>query len=183
MTLVAFTIPDDPAALPGWLEQRLLAPDFGRFVAELSAVCAPRGRTHVPARQLLGDWYRKALSDGLKGIPAGVLQQLLRHPKCLLELQEAVLTEGGPYWDEVASGEEITPALDRGKAALEAMFVAAPPALAIPRHEPGELRSSPPAHARGSLADQLPRPTRSYFTWAVVSTALAACLLVAVGVL
>ena len=73
MTLVAFTIPDDPAQLPGWLESRLVAPDFGQFVAELAAAYPERGPV-LPARQLLGDWYR-ALSDGLGGVPVGVLQQ------------------------------------------------------------------------------------------------------------
>ena len=37
MTLVTMTIPDDPAELPRWLERRLVAPDFGQFIAELSA--------------------------------------------------------------------------------------------------------------------------------------------------
>jgi hypothetical protein len=182
VTLVAFTIPDDPAALPGWLERRLVAPDFARFVAELAAAHPERGRARLPARQLLGDWYRKALSDGLAAVPTGVLQQLLRHPHCLLELQEAVLTEGGPYWDDVAErADELTPAVDRGRAALEAMFDATPPRANPERERRGGRTTTPLAEPANAAESR--RPPRSYFTWAVVSSALAACLLVAVGYL
>jgi hypothetical protein len=177
VTLVAFTIPDDPARLPGWLEARLVAPDFGRFVAELSAAYPERGRA-VPARQLLGDWYRKALADGLAGVPTGVLQQLLRHPRCLLELQEAVLAEGGAYWDEVANrAAELGPAVERGRSALEAVLAPAPTQANPERQRRGE--ASTPSLTVGVR----PEKPRSYRTWALVSSALAACLLVAVGYL
>jgi hypothetical protein len=197
VTLVAFTIPDDPAQLPGWLESRLVAPDIGRLVAELAAAYPERGRA-IPARQLLGDWYRKALADGLGGVPAGVLQQLLHHPRCLLELQEAVLTEGGAYWEEVAHrAEELTPAVERGRSALDAIFAAesgplAPradsvaavcdPGATRPRETPASQRPATPLAER---ADHTPgqRPTRSYRNWALASSALAACLLLAVGYL
>jgi hypothetical protein len=178
VTLVAFTIPDDPAQLPGWLEARLVAPDFGRFVAELAAANPERGRA-VPARQLLGDWYRKALADGFGGVPLGVLQQLLRHPKCLLELQEAVLTEGGAYWDEVANrAEELTPAVERGRSALEGILASESPTRANPERE---RRGEAPTPSL--TVGVRPEKPRSYRTWALASSALAACLLVAVGYL
>jgi hypothetical protein len=173
--LVAFTIPDDSAQLPAWLEARLVAPDFGRFVAELVAVYPERGRA-LPARQLMGDWYRKALADGLGGVPAGVLEQLLRHPKSLLELQEAVLSEGGAYWDEVATrADEMTATVERGRGALEAIVAQANPT----REGEGGVARATPALAGGVR----PERRRSYLTWALASSALAACLLVAVGYL
>ncbi len=185
MTLVAFTIPDDPAALPAWLERRLVAADFGRFIAELSAAHPERGRASVPARQLLGDWYRKALSDGLGAVPVSLLQQLLRHPKCLLEFQEAILTEGGPYWDEVVtSNGEMAPAIERGFAALEAMFGPRTQATPAPRSREGVAPAARPSGARARREPRPPRDaSRSYFTWAVISSALAACLMIAVGIL
>ena len=171
MTLVAFTIPDDPAQLPSWLESRLVAPDFGRLVAELAAAHPSRGRSDLPARQLMGEWHARALSEGLSAVPPGELQQLLRHPRSLLELQEAVLTEGGAYWDEVASrADELTAAVERGKAALAAIFESRPAA--------SQASSSTPV----SVVRPSPAP-RSYLAWAVVSTAMAACLLIAVGYL
>ena len=72
MTLVAFTIPDDPAALPGWLERRLVAPDFGRFVAELSAVFPDRGRRTA----------RPATSRRLVPQGAGRRARRLSRPAC-----------------------------------------------------------------------------------------------------
>ena len=50
MTLHTLTIPDDPAELPRWLERRLVAPDFGRFVAELSAHFPAAADTAPPCR-------------------------------------------------------------------------------------------------------------------------------------
>ena len=182
MNLVAMTIPDDPTELPRWLERRLVSSDFARFVAELSAAHPERSKDRLPARQLLGDWYRKALADGLAGVPVGVLKQLLRHPKCLLELQEAILTEGGTYWDAVVNrADDLTPAFDRGKAALEAMFGSRTqpnPPTPFPRREGGFESPSP---SGGGVGEGSSRPARSYRTWAIVSSALAACLLVAVG--
>ncbi len=40
MTLVMADIPDDPAALPAWLDERLVGLDLGALVAELEAVHA-----------------------------------------------------------------------------------------------------------------------------------------------
>ena len=81
MTLVAFTIPNDPAALPAWLERRLLAPDLGRFVSELSAAHPDDGTQS--AEKLLGDWYPHVLEDGFAEVPAKRLRKLLRCPSCL----------------------------------------------------------------------------------------------------
>ncbi|MBA4191072.1 MAG: hypothetical protein C0467_24060 [Planctomycetaceae bacterium] len=163
MTLIAFTIPDDPIAVPAWLERRLLSPQFGQFVAELEATYPAYGNK-VSARKLLGTWYERAVADGLAGVPPEFLRQLLRHPRTLLEFQETVLTEGGAHWDSVASrANEFGAAAERGRASLDALL----DTQAEPAPAPGR---------RGSNRE------RVYQRWAIVSTALAACLLVAVGV-
>ena len=159
MTLIAFTVPDDPAALPAWFERRLLAPDFGRFVAELTATFPSAGP--ASAQDLLGDWYEYALDAGFDQVPAKRLRRLLRQPSCLLGLQEAVLTEGGVWWDEVAADADgHDAAVARGRAHHAALF-AAPPAQ----------------------TDRQPKRVRTYKAWATVATALAACLLFVVGYL
>lgn len=173
MTLTAFTIPEDAAALPRWLERRLLAPDFGRFVAELTATF-PAGEP-ASAEELLGDWYAPALEDGFAEVPVNRLRKLLRQPSGLLELQEAILTEGGPHWDDVAKAADgFEPAVAKGKAALDRLFAAPPPKAVPPKAKAGPA-AAPTAERRPAK--------RTYKAWATVATALAACLLVTVGYL
>lgn len=173
-TLTAFTIPDDPAALPKWLERRLLAPDFGKFVAELTATF-PKAE-EASAEELLGDWYAPALEDGFAEVPVKRLRRLLQRPSCLLELQEAILTEGGPHWDAVAkTADGFEPAVAKGKAALDRLF-AEPPPKSSPKVKAG-APASPTVERRPA------KQPRTYKAWAMVATALAACLLLTVGYL
>lgn len=161
MNLIAFTIPDDAAALPAWLEQRLVAPDFARFVAELSAVHLDGGTES--AEDLLGDWYPHVLEEGFAQVPVKRLRKLLRSPACLLDLQEAILLEGSPHWDAVADAEEgFEEAIVAGKSALKAVVTTSPPLIAEARP---------------------PKRVRTHKTWAMIASALAACLLLAVGYL
>ena len=95
----ALAIPDNPAELATWLESELVGLDLRRLGTELAAVHrgfpAPVGA--------LDDWlagYRDAvLRRGLAAMPPERLAALLRRPDWLLELQQLVLSEGGPYWD------------------------------------------------------------------------------------
>lgn len=164
MTLVSMTVPDDPAALPGWLEDRLLAPDFGRLVAELSVHFA----TPAPPPELLDRWLPTALKHGLGGVPIDLLRQLLRNPTALADFQERVLTDGGAYWDGVA---DRSPALatpfTAGKYALDGLFAATP-------RPPEEPLAVPSGVAKPSAG-------RGWKVWAVVSTGVAACLAVMAG--
>ena len=101
MTLLTMTIPDDPAELPRWLERRLMAPDFGRFVAELSAhfPAAPRAPSSPATCSTGGCRWR--LTTASARSPPDVLTQLLRHPAVLAAFQERIVTDGGAYWDDV----------------------------------------------------------------------------------
>jgi len=98
MTSVVLTIPDDPAAVPGWLERHLLARDLNRLVAELETVHRPAVTVPV-LDDLLGHHALGVLAGGLSGLPRQTLSMLLRHPSLLAELRDRVLIEGGSYWD------------------------------------------------------------------------------------
>jgi hypothetical protein len=166
MTLLTMTIPDDPAELPRWLERRLMAPDFGRFVAELSAHF-PTDAGKVQPRHLLDRWLPVALAEGLAPVPPDVLSQLLRHPAGLAAFQERVVTDGGAYWDDVPdAADDVSKRVEHGKRALDQVLAAGPLA------KPG-LRATPSGAMKRTGA-------RGYQLWAAASTAVAACLVVAV---
>jgi hypothetical protein len=102
MNLHALEIPEDPNQLPGWLDRHLCGPDLGELVAELAAVNGGRGEPGRSVRDVLGRRLSSVLAGGLGGASSTAVRQLLRSPHLLLELQELVLTSGGPYWDEIA---------------------------------------------------------------------------------
>ena len=157
MTLLTMTVPDDPSELPRWLEQRLMAPDFGRFVAELSAHFSAAPGAAQPLH-LLDRWLPVALEEGLDPIPAEVLMQLLRHPAVLTALQERIVTDGGAYWDDVPdTSDDLSERVERGKLSLEPLLSADASPSAVPS---GVKRTS----------------GRGYKVLALVSTGTAACL-------
>ncbi len=176
MTLHTMTIPDDPADLPGWLERRLVAPDFGRFVAELSAHF-PAAPGAGPPRPLLDKWVPVALAEGLGRVPAGLLTQLLKHPAALAAFQEQVVADGGAYWDAVLDqSDDESGSFARGKQSLDRLIAADP---TPPPGKPG-AKATP----RAVRAEVRPRAGgRAARIWAGASTVVAACLAVAVGVL
>ena len=176
MTLHTLTIPDDPAELSRWLERRLVAPDFGRFVAELSAHFPAAADTAPPCR-LYDRWLPVALAEGLDPLPPEVLRRLLRHPAKLAAFQERIVTDGGAYWDEVSDrSDDMSGALKRGKRALDRILSA--DAL------PSSREAVPRADRKAGPSDVTNRTAgRGYRNWALVSTGVAACLAVGVGLL
>ena len=172
MKLHTLTIPDDAADLPHWLERRLMAPDFARFVAELSA--------HFPDASPRPDfdrWLPVALEEGLGSVPPELLRRLLRHPVALSAFQARVVEEGGPFWDDVADcSDGLTGAFECGKRSLDRILAADDPDSAPTR--------GPAAPPRAIPSEGTPRPSaRLYKTWAAISTAIAACLATAVGIM
>jgi hypothetical protein len=176
VTLHTLTIPDDPADLPHWLERRLMAPDFGRFVAELSAHF-PATADIAPPCRLYDRWLPVALAEGLDPLPPEVLRQLLRHPAKLAVFQEQIVTDGGAYWDEVLDrSDDLAGPVKRGKRALERMLAANTP--------PSNKKATPKIAPRAVPSEATKRNGRpGYKNWAIVSTGIAACLAVAVGFL
>lgn len=97
MTLAVSTMPDNAAERARWLDEQLVGDRLGELVAELAAANGTDG----PARSLkdlLSDQRSSVLNSGTNALSADQLRQLLRQPQFLFDLQELVLTEGGPYW-------------------------------------------------------------------------------------
>jgi hypothetical protein len=121
MSLVAMTIPDDPDELAEWLERHLAGLDLTRLVAELSAVHGPPPEA-VSFEQTLGPYVKPICHGGLSVLPRPLLTRLLTQPSLLLELQEPILLEGGPYWDRVLKGNrDLDDLVARGRRRVEAL--------------------------------------------------------------
>ena len=118
MKLMALEIPDDAGALAGWLEGHLVGLDLAALVAELEAVHAHDQKQPAPSLdEVLGKARVAVQSRGLESLPPEHLRILLKHPRLLLDLQEWLLVEGGPYWRRMAprnAGREQRVALERG---------------------------------------------------------------------
>src|SRR5438105_2162472 len=131
MKLVAMNIPDDPARLPGWLEQHLVGLDLAALVLELLAVQRSAGQAPVAVTELLGDRLTQVLQKGLTSLPPDILKRLLRQPQSLLELQALILTQGGAYWAQLPASAEIDHLARQGEQRL-ADYLARPAAKVRP---------------------------------------------------
>jgi hypothetical protein len=165
MKIHVMQIPDDPAALVGWLGEQLVGPHLAELVAELHAVHgkAPAG---PDLDRLLGANKQRVLQAGLDGLPQATLAHLLTHPDLLLELQELVLTEGGGFWaDSAILGGGWEERVRSGRHRLDDFLMIAAPPTSLP----GALRAAdlPPSRAKNRW-----RPA------AFLSMAAAAALLV-----
>jgi hypothetical protein len=184
MILHSMSIPDDSAKLPVWLEQRLVAPDFGRFVAELRAHF-PSATDSATPRHLFSRWEQVALTEGLGPVPPDVLTELLKHPASLVALQARIVSEGGPYWDDVIDRDDgISRSFERGKRSLERILSKdAPPSKERVIRDASRKTIVRPARdtVPNGVANRSGR--KSYKVSAIVSTGVAVCLAVAVGYL
>jgi len=89
-------MPDDPVAIPEWLDGALLGPDLPALVAELRAVHRPGPTPRLDA--VLGDDHEAFLAGGFSDLRTNVRRTLLRNPDLLPELAELVFAEGGDHW-------------------------------------------------------------------------------------
>lgn len=94
--IALLAMPEDPAAIPGWLDRQLLGPDLPSLVEELRVVHQPGAKPNLDA--VLGDSTDQFLVGGFTALPRPVLRQLLRNPDLLLELPELVYAEGSDFW-------------------------------------------------------------------------------------
>jgi hypothetical protein len=173
MRLIALEIPDDAAALAGWLEGHLVSLDLAALVAELEAVHgAPRKPFTLD--QVLGSRREAVLTRGLSVLRSDRLQALLLQPRLLLELQEMILMAGGPYWLRRAAvpetpGTETSETLERTWQRLEPSLAGTvAPTIALPT--PGMVSTPPRRRWLGASGRWL------------VSLAMAAAVLVAIVV-
>jgi hypothetical protein len=78
---------------------------------------------------LVGEHLPDVFQRGLSALPPATLRTFLRHPALLLDLQDIVLTEGGPYWDRLLSDAQVGRAAERtGRRLRVALGLDAPPA-------------------------------------------------------
>jgi hypothetical protein len=120
MTLQVLEIPEDVGQLADWLETRLLGLELGELVAELSAVHPAAAAATDSLEDVLGDQVERILVGGLKALPPESVKHFLVRPRLLLELQERVFVEGGPYWERVAApAPEVEELIERGWRGLE----------------------------------------------------------------
>src|SRR6185437_6595880 len=179
VTLRTMTVPDDPAELPRWLERRVMAPDFGLFIAELQAHFP--AAENAPCQPPFNRWLPIALSEGFDSIPLNALSQLLRHPAELAAVQERIVVDGGAYWDQIAEqSDELVEAVESGRQSLDRIFAANTTSTRGKRSSPPKSSTAMKATPSGALKRGY---GRGYKTWAYVSTGIAACLVVALGLL
>lgn len=121
MNPIVLTMPDEHRELAGWLERQLAGMELPRLVAELLVVHGSENKRTTLPRDL--DVYLDSiLQSGLSGLPDKVLCQLLQNPKLLLDLQEKVLIEGGPYWDNLlARADGMNEHVETSRAYVEAL--------------------------------------------------------------
>lgn len=100
MKLLALDIPDDPATLSTWLDSHLAGLDLRALVEELQSAQMGTSEAHK-LDEVLGKSKSQVLAVGLAALPSERLPTFLSQPELLLDLQELVLREGGPYWDDL----------------------------------------------------------------------------------
>jgi hypothetical protein len=115
---IALDMPEDEAALAGWLERQVVGERLGTLVAELEGIHGPPAHT-ASLDQVLGDRRDAVLRDGLASLPHQRFGLFLRQPRLLLGLQELVLISGGPHWQTLAAAQpEHRDALVQGRVRL-----------------------------------------------------------------
>ena len=143
MRVIALEIPDDPSALPGWIERQLVGLDLAPLVAELEVVhgAPPPGGPAETLDGLLGDRRGALLERGLSSLPPEALRGLLRRPRLLIELQEVVLFSGGPYWRHLAEASDpLRASVDRARKRLAEITSAPEPEGSATHPDAGRIR-------------------------------------------
>lgn len=100
MSFLALDIPERHADRAAWLERQLVGLHLAELIASLEAFHPPVGSPPSLA-DILGTEADAVLARGLHVLAPPQLQQLLTHPRLLLELQERVLRDGGEHWRQL----------------------------------------------------------------------------------
>lgn len=132
MNLTAMEIPDDPARLPGWLEEQIVGLHLGELVAELRAihgsVTASQTADNLDLARACEDRLPDVLETGLALLPRTALRNLLCQPQLLLDLQQEVFISGGDYWRTVRRTDEHQARVAAGWMRLQSGPPSPPPA-------------------------------------------------------
>jgi len=109
MKLVIESLPENEAALPGWLDRHLVGADLAALIAELHAIHPIPAKSPPSLDELLANRRDALLARGTSALPRSTMRTLLTCPSLLLELQETVLIEGGDYWEQLTRQAFPTP--------------------------------------------------------------------------
>lgn len=157
MSIIMFAIPQDTAQWPAWLEQRIVGVHLTDLVAELKCALKDVTTEHSSLEEVCGPQMQSILRNGLRGLSTSQIRSLFKHPELLLELQDRVLTEGGIYWDNVRAPHHEQVAMDAStQNTVESL--------------------------RRALTVGVSKPTVDYSSKVWSALAIAAVLLLAVGV-
>jgi hypothetical protein len=172
-TPLVLDLPDDPAELAPWLDRKLVGLGLGRLVAELEVVHAGQAGGPAPAlNAVLAGRLPAVLDTGLSALSRPALRELLRHPRLLLDLQERVLVDGGPYWAGLGADDvEVARAVAAGwpgvRTGLRAPAAPEPKGSSTLPFVPAPSASPPPYY---------PPRDRLLRAWAVLATMAASAL-------
>lgn len=159
MRLILADMPDDAAQLGSWLDQQLVGIELAELVDEL-AVVSSRSAASATLDDVCGHRLGAVLTSGCRALDEATLGRILVQPDLLLELQARVLDSGEPYWRQ-------PPRTTVHQAATAAVWSAISASLPL----------------QGALPAVFPgrRPTKRWSTIGVSLAAIAASLLLLVG--
>ena len=133
MKIVALDIPNDPDQWPEWLEKQLVGLELHSLVAQLE-VLAGSNDSEIRLADVLGDRSATVLEYGLSRLNKTQIQQLIKTPRLLFDLQELVFIDGGEYWESVPITDDHRNLLKRETEKLKKAFNGeATPQVAIRR--------------------------------------------------
>jgi len=173
MNLISFDMPDTFDKLFPWLERQIVGHNLAELVAELAAI--HQART-LPADSVInilgGTVLEDVLSSGLKKLPEEKISELINQPYYLLDLQELIMSNGGPYWRQIPRSDEAQAASKLSWQLLRPKLTETPPTT-----------SRQPASGEVAMPSEL-LPEGSAWYWQpwpwVVNIATAAAVFVAV---
>jgi hypothetical protein len=174
MNLRVLGLPENPDELAPWLDRHLVGSDLAALVAELEAVHSGAAGGSAPGLDSIrSDQLSDVLQRGLRVLPRSTLGLLLRNPRLLLEIQEQVLIQGGPYWQDLSRrNPRVARHVAKTWSGIERQLL---PSVAGGRNGPEVLKLEPvPSGAATHL-----RLVRIWATLATVAASIMAILFVA----
>ncbi len=113
MNPILLELPQEPVERRRWLERQLVGLDLGDLVVELAAIQrsgpteAATAVTPSTLAEACGGQLDTVLQAGLSVLSDPQLASLMRHPRLLCQLQDAILEHGGVYWEAVPRSAEL----------------------------------------------------------------------------
>lgn len=103
------SLPENHADQVRWLENAMLGPDFGRVIAELSAVFGNESLEVADAE------LHSIRTQGLSNLEPERFQHLLKSPTTLVKIQRDVIEFGGDYWNSVLPLDSQSGIIERAR--------------------------------------------------------------------